>query len=542
MYFSYHQDDWNTWLPLAEFAYNDSDHSSTKQSPFFTVYGRDPQFDSAHITQDTSAGKLSTKIQSVQQDFKRELEVAINWFKRYADKSRESPPVFNPGDMVWLSSKNIKSTIPTKNLSERWLGPFPILKKVSTHSYHLKLPSQWKSIHPVFHISLFEPVKTSTIPNRHQEPPPPIIIEEEEEWEVSQILDSKLKRRKSYGIWWNRKVSVKTEKDPHGNQLKTSIIVLNLSKIFILCILTSQDPILQKLEFLWCLVGRGITKIGANWPHHIFIANLAPSGALCPFGHNTIPWPIMASGHILPSLASLANSHILNPQASIFVLGLGGLSAPYGIYGPWANYARPFWPNPMSPKGGSTSAPKARWVPNHNWAHLSQFRPQIQNGHKDPQDPILANNHCGPLFSPWPLVATRSAQLKGNSFTPPCTPYSRLQEWCIDGIIYHYAPFLLSNSMVTISGPNSIFPNQGPKIQRPFQRRTFQLISLAIHGGNQKTIQGCQSPGPTGVGLAVHSGLFQVPFSEVRHYSNQLSLHQVFQYSLDNSIGPYRWQ
>ncbi|MBW0566426.1 hypothetical protein O181_106141 [Austropuccinia psidii MF-1] len=101
--------------------------------------------------------------------------------------------------MVWLSSKNIKSTRPTKKLSERWLGPFPILKKVSTHAYHLKLPSQWKSTHPVFHISLLEPVKTSTIPNRHQEPPPPIIIEEEEEWEVSQILESKLKRGK---LWY----------------------------------------------------------------------------------------------------------------------------------------------------------------------------------------------------------------------------------------------------------------------------------------------------------------------------------------------------
>ncbi|MBW0510361.1 hypothetical protein O181_050076 [Austropuccinia psidii MF-1] len=57
------------------------------------------------------------------------------------------------------------------------------------------LPHQWKSIHPAFHISLLEPVKTSTIRNRHQEPPPPIIIEEEEEWEVSQILDSKLRRK-----------------------------------------------------------------------------------------------------------------------------------------------------------------------------------------------------------------------------------------------------------------------------------------------------------------------------------------------------------
>ncbi|MBW0572467.1 hypothetical protein O181_112182 [Austropuccinia psidii MF-1] len=62
MYVTY-QYDWNTWLPLSEFAYNKSDHSSTKQSPFFTVYGRDPQFDSVHITQDTPTGKLSTNIE-----------------------------------------------------------------------------------------------------------------------------------------------------------------------------------------------------------------------------------------------------------------------------------------------------------------------------------------------------------------------------------------------------------------------------------------------------------------------------------------------
>ncbi|MBW0464590.1 hypothetical protein O181_004305 [Austropuccinia psidii MF-1] len=199
MYVNYHQYDYNTWLPLAEFSYNCSAHSSTKQSPFFTVYGRDPQFDSVHFTQDTPSGTLSTKIQSVQQDLNRELEVAINRFKRYEDKSRASPPIFNPGDMVWLSSKRIKSTRPTKKLSERWLGPFPILKDISTHAYHLKLPFQWKSIHPVFHISLLEPVNTSTIPNQHQEPPPPIIIKEEEEWEVSQILVSNLKRGK---LWY----------------------------------------------------------------------------------------------------------------------------------------------------------------------------------------------------------------------------------------------------------------------------------------------------------------------------------------------------
>ncbi|MBW0470426.1 hypothetical protein O181_010141 [Austropuccinia psidii MF-1] len=167
-------------------------------SRFFAVKV-DPQFDSVLITQDNPAGNLSAKIQSVQQDVKRQLEVAIDSFKRYSDKLRASPPVFNPGDMVWLSSKNIKTPRPTKKLSKRWLGTFPILKKVSTHADHLKLPSQWKSIHLVFQISLLEQVNISTIPNKHQEPPPPIIIEEYEEWEVCEILDSKIKRRK---LWY----------------------------------------------------------------------------------------------------------------------------------------------------------------------------------------------------------------------------------------------------------------------------------------------------------------------------------------------------
>ncbi|MBW0477437.1 hypothetical protein O181_017152 [Austropuccinia psidii MF-1] len=45
MYVSYHKYDWHTWLPLAEFSYNNAEHSSTKQSPFFTIYGRNPSFD-----------------------------------------------------------------------------------------------------------------------------------------------------------------------------------------------------------------------------------------------------------------------------------------------------------------------------------------------------------------------------------------------------------------------------------------------------------------------------------------------------------------
>ncbi|MBW0575534.1 hypothetical protein O181_115249, partial [Austropuccinia psidii MF-1] len=225
------------------------------QSPFFTVYGRDPQLDSVHITQDTPAGKLSTKIQSVQQDVKRELENAINRFKRYADKSRESPPVFNPGDMVWLSSKNIKSTGPTKKLSERCLGPFPTLKKVNTHAYHLNgNPSTQSSIFPSWNQSRHQQSQIGIKSLLLQSP-----LEKKRNRKSFKYW-IKSSRGENYGIWWNGKVSVKTQKDPLGNQPKASRIVLILSKICILCILTSQDPILQKLDCLWFLVGRGITK------------------------------------------------------------------------------------------------------------------------------------------------------------------------------------------------------------------------------------------------------------------------------------------
>ncbi|MBW0556803.1 hypothetical protein O181_096518 [Austropuccinia psidii MF-1] len=159
MYFSYHQDSWHTCLHLAVFSYYNAENSSTKQSPFATIYGRNPSFDSIHISQDSPAGKLSTKLQSVQKVFKEELESAIRRFKKYADRNRSITPDFQPGDKVWIASKNIKTTRPTKKLSERWLGPFEVIKKFGSHAYHLKLPQQWKSVHPVFHVSLLEPVK-----------------------------------------------------------------------------------------------------------------------------------------------------------------------------------------------------------------------------------------------------------------------------------------------------------------------------------------------------------------------------------------------
>ncbi|MBW0523993.1 hypothetical protein O181_063708 [Austropuccinia psidii MF-1] len=136
------------------------------------------------------------KLKSVQQVVKEQLESEIRQFKKYSDRNRTIPPDFQPGQKVWLATKNINNTRPTKKLPEVWLGPFEVLREVGIHAYHLNFPLQWKSVHVLFHVQLLEPVKKSSIPNQNKFSPPQVLVEEKEEWEVAQFLDSKLKRGK----------------------------------------------------------------------------------------------------------------------------------------------------------------------------------------------------------------------------------------------------------------------------------------------------------------------------------------------------------
>jgi hypothetical protein len=63
------------------------------------------------------------------------------------------------------------------------------------------------AVHPVFHVSMLEPSTLNSIPN-HIQPPPPVIIDEEPEYEISEILDSKLDKRRAckllYLVRWSR--------------------------------------------------------------------------------------------------------------------------------------------------------------------------------------------------------------------------------------------------------------------------------------------------------------------------------------------------
>ncbi|MBW0557091.1 hypothetical protein O181_096806 [Austropuccinia psidii MF-1] len=113
--------------------------------------------------------------------------------------------------------------------------------------------------------------------------------------------------------------------------------------------------------------------------------------------------------------------------------------------------------------------------------------------------PMASGNHQRP---PAQLQEMIPLSFRGRIFLSQCTPYSRMQEWCIYDIIYHSAPVLLSNPMVKLSGPNYVIPNQGPN-PSPISKEDLSAFSVwQFPGGYQKTMQGPQPPGPAGVGLS----------------------------------------
>jgi len=90
-----------------------------------------------------------------------------------ANKARHPDPIMEPGDIVWLKRKNIRTTRPSNKLDHKQIGPYTILEKVGSRAYRLDLPASVK-LHPVFHIRLREPTaSTEPIPGHHQPPPPP---------------------------------------------------------------------------------------------------------------------------------------------------------------------------------------------------------------------------------------------------------------------------------------------------------------------------------------------------------------------------------
>ncbi|GJW80420.1 reverse transcriptase domain-containing protein [Tanacetum coccineum] len=149
---------WDTHLPLIEFSYNNSYHTSIKCAPFEALYGRkcrspviwtevgESQLIGPEIVQETTE-----KIVQI----KERLKTARSRQKSYADKRRK-PLEFQVGDRVLLKVSPWKGVVrfgKKGKLAPRYVGPFEIVERVGPVAYRLKLPQELNCVHDTFHVS-----------------------------------------------------------------------------------------------------------------------------------------------------------------------------------------------------------------------------------------------------------------------------------------------------------------------------------------------------------------------------------------------------
>ncbi|GJW58156.1 putative nucleotidyltransferase, ribonuclease H [Tanacetum coccineum] len=135
---------WDVHLPLVEFSYNNSYHSSVRCAPFEALYGRkcrspimwaevgEGQLIGPELVQETTE-KIS--------QIKDRLKAARDRQKSYADKRRK-PLEFSVGDYVLLKVSPWKGVVrfgKKGKLAPRFVGPFEIIEKVGPVAYRLDL-------------------------------------------------------------------------------------------------------------------------------------------------------------------------------------------------------------------------------------------------------------------------------------------------------------------------------------------------------------------------------------------------------------------
>ncbi|GJY61561.1 putative reverse transcriptase domain-containing protein, partial [Tanacetum coccineum] len=149
---------WDRHIPLVEFSYNNSYHTSIKAAPFEALYGRkcrshvcwaeigDAQLTGAKIIHETTEKIIKIK---------KRIQTARDRQKSYADRRRK-PLEFQAGDKVMLKESPWKGVIhfgKRGKLNPRYIGPFKILAKVGTIAYRLELPKKLSRVHSTFHVS-----------------------------------------------------------------------------------------------------------------------------------------------------------------------------------------------------------------------------------------------------------------------------------------------------------------------------------------------------------------------------------------------------
>ena len=181
------QDRWVRWLPLAQFAYNSTTHTSThRYTPFAAAYGWNPRAiqvgNPANEADNPAAEDWLDRMTRVHQEITSILK-SINDKRSSGSLSIDKARSFEVGDMVLVDRRNL--TIKAGNnhsLSNKYIGPYKIIDKKGTHAYKLEIPARMR-LHHTIHVSLLKPYQGG----RQME------IDEEDEplYHVEQIINSR---------------------------------------------------------------------------------------------------------------------------------------------------------------------------------------------------------------------------------------------------------------------------------------------------------------------------------------------------------------
>jgi len=121
----------------------------------------------------------------------------IKW---YADREREEVEEYRIGDLVLLSTKDLKYQMVRRQmekLTKRFVRPYKVKAIISSNAIELELPSTIK-IYLVVNVSRVRKYK-SQVEEQRKEISQPVVIEGEEEWEVEKIINKrKVRGRDKY--------------------------------------------------------------------------------------------------------------------------------------------------------------------------------------------------------------------------------------------------------------------------------------------------------------------------------------------------------
>ncbi|KAJ1601592.1 hypothetical protein NDA14_004339 [Ustilago hordei] len=191
MYCNYEQNDWANLLDTAAFVYNNTVHNSIGVSPFFACYGWNPK---AHPDIPQRLGVNDPGRFEYLMDGKERCkylqeqirEAQCRSVDQYNRKHKDIE--FKVGDMVYINRRNWKTRRPTPKLDTRFAGPYPVQERVGRRAYRITLPANLR-VHDVFHVSMLEPARTSSLPQRAEQPTMPPLPDEDLDFEVEALID-----------------------------------------------------------------------------------------------------------------------------------------------------------------------------------------------------------------------------------------------------------------------------------------------------------------------------------------------------------------